>query len=308
MIGWGQYLMVLLLGRLFTLMSAPSYQGSLGGVMLGTVLAVAAEGVLLLPILLIKADGNSIVIRLGRVALGAGLGAVALFTAYRFGVLAREAFFSPPSLILMVLLIIAVCAVGAAMGREALARAGGIVLPLALLMVALVTALALAGYFVGGGSALPKLSHSPAAPFYAITLGEVARGLLGEIFNSGEVLLAIAWAPYVRLQKDGMVKKSLVKGVYGFLGGKLLLLLLAQLLVTMVLGDYARCRDFPFFTLGAYMQVGSAQRLDAVYLLLWTLSGVVYLSAVITGSVSAFRWAGLNLPEKSREKGLEGKG
>ena len=77
------------------------------------------------------------------------------------------------------------------------------------------------------------------------------------------------------------VKNKFTKGVYSYLGIKLILLEVVAYLCVAVLGPYVEICEFPFFKIGAYSKTQFVQRLDPLYMVEWTLCAVITVSLYI---------------------------
>lgn len=101
------------------------------------------------------------------------------------------------------------------------------------------------------------------------------RNLLREVYDSlgrsVEMTALVFLLPHVKSNKAG--------SSYGYLTVKLVFTELSALVVTAVLGNYARGLSMPFYTLSTYARTSVVERFDSIYMLVWTIA--VFLKVVV---------------------------
>lgn len=279
-IGWGQLLLLLLMCRVFTLMTFS--HGTERGLTVQTTAAVistAIQAVLLIPITLLKGSVTRIAMEKNRAAGTFTAVLYLLFflfytvkAALRFRRFLSERFFENAGSLLWLAALLVVCAYCARLGIEALGRSGVLL-------------------FWLFAAALAVMTFSSAGDFDMANLvfGEpVSDGLFGAVLEdlsrNGEICAAAVLA--------GQVRDRLRCGLYGLLAAKLALIEAVIMLVTAVLGDFAAYTDYPFLTVGTFGGTGFIQRGDAFYLIVWTITAVLnialflHISAGLMGDIS----------------------
>lgn len=144
------------------------------------------------------------------------------------------------------------------LGIEAAARSAAVVFGLFIVMLLIVIP-ATAGDF--------EISNYYTVPIRSDSL---FQGILDGISRSDETVLLILIMPYL--------KEKIGKAVYGFLGMKLVFIEGIIICCMLLLGGYMTASPFSFFTMCRYAKTAFIERLDAVYLVVWTLMGVIKLS------------------------------
>ena len=71
------------------------------------------------------------------------------------------------------------------------------------------------------------------------------------------------------------------KNAFRAIAGKFAVTVAVTSAVLLALGDYAYISSYPFLDLGSAAGVRFLQRIDAVYMMLWTITAVISLSAQI---------------------------
>lgn len=267
-IGWGQLLLLLLMCRVFTLMTFSQHTGDTLTVrMTAAVISTAIQAVLLIPAVLLR---DSVT----RAAMGrsraAGVFAAVLYLLFflfytlggvmRFRGFLSDRFFRDSGGILWLAVLLAVCAYCARLGTEALGRSG------VLLFWLFAAALVIMTISSAGDFDMTNLIFGE--PVSDSLFPAVAE----DLSRNGEICAAVLLA--------GHVRSGLRCGVYGLLASKLILIEAVILLITAVLGDFAMYTDYPFLTVGTFngMDGGFIQRGDALYLIVWTVTAVVNVS------------------------------
>lgn len=281
MIGYGQLLMLFLLGRMFTLMTAvPFTRLEAGGPwMAGILLSTALQGLLLFPVILWarqhpgrslfapfekNGKGNLLLSLTGFVLLLLLLaGRMADFSIY------LKTTFSPGAGPLLTAVVLAlVCGYGAYLGIQGIARASTVVLALGAAAVVFLAVIS-----------IPKASLSRFAGAYGFHTPAVLQAALEDFSRSGEWLAA--GVLLCRLRDPSAVRK----GGFGSLAGRLVLTEGVGLLLCVVLGGYAVASvsgvQYPFFALGQYLHPGDFMRLDGLYIMLWSLTAVLHISLLL---------------------------
>ncbi|MCM1329068.1 MAG: GerAB/ArcD/ProY family transporter [Ruminococcus sp.] len=266
-IGWGQFLLLLFMCRVFTLMTFVPMAGG-GNLSVQTTAAVIStvvQAVLLIPIVLLKNSVTETALAKNR-ACGVVTAAVYLlfFLFYavnslmHFQKFLSARFFRDSGEIVMLAVLLAVCVYCACLGVEALGR-GGVLLFWLFLAALIIMALYSAGDF-----------DVTNLIFGSVGEDSLVNAVMDDLARNGEICAAAFLAKHVR--------DKLRCGVYGLLASKLLLTEAVILLITAVLGDFARLTDYPFLTVGTFGGAGFIQRGDALYLIVWTVTAVVNIS------------------------------
>lgn len=268
-IGWGQLLLLLLMCRVFTLMTFSQHTDDVLTVrMTAAVISTAIQAVLLIPAVLLR---DSVT----RAAMGksraAGIFAAFLYLLFflfytlngvmRFRGFLSDRFFRDTGGILWLAILLAVCAYCARLGTEALGRSG------VLLFWLFAAALVIMTISSAGDFDMTNLVFGEPVSDSLFT------AVLEDLSRNGEICAAVFLA--------GHVRSRLRCGVYGLLASKLILIEAVILLITAVLGDFAAYTDYPFLTVGTFNGMGGGgfiQRGDAFYLIVWTVTAVVNVS------------------------------
>lgn len=267
-IGWGQFLLLLFMCRVFTLMTfvpMSANGGDLTMQMTAAVIGTVIQAVLLIPIVLLKKSVTQAALEKNRFCgiLTAGL-YLLFFLFYtvssllHFQKFLSARFFQSSGSIIMLAVLLAVCVYCASLGVEALGRSG------VLLFWLFVAALIIMVLYSAQDFDLTNLI------FGKLEEKNLFTAVMDDISRNGEICAAAFLAKHVR--------EKLRCGVYGLLASKLLLTEAVTLLITAVLGDFSQLTDYPFLTVGTFGGTGFIQRGDALYLIVWTITAVINIS------------------------------
>lgn len=280
-IGWGQLLLMLLMCRVFTLMTFVPFARDGEGLSLrltAAAVSAAVQAVLLIPVVLLKRSVTETLLENNRIC---GVIAAALYLLYflfytansllHFQNFLNSRFFPNADSILWIGVLLLICVYCACLGTEALGRSA-----VMLFWIFAAALIAMAFSSVGDADAvnlyLEKFSPS-----------NLASAVLDDLARSGEICLAAFLA--------GRVRDRLRCGVYGFLASKLAIVEAVLLMIAAVLGDFAMLTDYPFLAMGTFGGREFIQRGDALYLIVWTITAVInitlflHISAELLGEV-----------------------
>ncbi|MCC8191739.1 MAG: GerAB/ArcD/ProY family transporter [Ruminococcus sp.] len=103
-----------------------------------------------------------------------------------------------------------------------------------------------------------------------LTASSLWQGISDGVSRSDEVVVLVLIMPYLR--------DKICKAVYGFSGAKLIVIEGIIICCMLLLGGYMSASPFSFFTMCKYANTAFIERLDAVYLFVWTCMGAIKLS------------------------------
>ncbi len=83
-----------------------------------------------------------------------------------------------------------------------------------------------------------------------------------------------------------------------FVTAKYFIVTLIIFFYSSILGSFARVGQLPFFHLSSYSDTSIVARFDPIFLVVWTMTGTVYLSALIWASATAVGYAVPNVSQK----------
>ncbi|MCX4256349.1 MAG: GerAB/ArcD/ProY family transporter [Oscillospiraceae bacterium] len=264
-IGWGQFLLLLFMCRVFTLMTFVPFARDGEGLSLrltAAAVSTAVQAALLIPVVLLGRSATSVILDKNNIC---GTVAAALYLLFflfytanslmHFQRFLSARFFPYADSLLWIAVILAVCVYCACLGTEALGRSA------VLLFWIFIIALAAMVFSSAGDADSANLYFEPLD----------ARGLfsavLDDLSRNGEICAAAFLA--------GRVRDKLRCGVYGFLTAKLVLAETVMLLIAAVLGDFAVLSDYPFLALGTFGGERFIQRSDSLYLIVWTITAAL---------------------------------
>lgn len=267
-IGWGQFLLLLFMCRVFTLMTFVPFAANGDNLtlqMTAAVISTVIQAVLLIPIVLLKRSVTETALAKNRFC-GIIIAAVYLlfFLFYtvnsllHFQKFLSVRFFKDSGNIIMLAVLLAVCVYCACLGVEALGRSG------VLLFWLFIAALIIMVLYSAQDFDMTNLI------FGRIRENDIFTAVMDDIARNGEICAAAFLAKHVR--------EKLRCGVYGLLASKLILIEAVTLLITAVLGNFARLTDYPFLTVGTFGGTGFIQRGDSFFLIVWTITAVINIS------------------------------
>ena len=266
-----QLLLLLFLSRLFMTITFFSLDDSdSASIILPFAASVLVEVILFIPaILLYKIHPNeNVIISAFKVNKALGIILICIYSIFltfmvfktvRFFLYFFETEFSALLPIVWVgVILIAASIYVAYLGIEAAARSAAVVFGLFIVML-LIVIFATADDF--------ELSNYYTVP---LTSNRLFQGILDGISRSDETVILILITPYL--------KEKICRAIYGYLGLKLVFIEGIIICCMLLLGGYMIASPFSFFTMCQYAKTAFIERLDAVYLIVWTLMGVIKLS------------------------------
>lgn len=167
--------------------------------------------------------------------------------------------------IVVIVALILVAVYAANMGLEVIARVAAIVAFIFVINLVLVIS------SVPGGYDLYKLQI--AVPYFKNPAKDFTKAVIDEIGRSADLVALVFFLPHVN--------KKPAKGVYTFLGLKLLVSEVILFVVTTVLGHYADYSDIPFDEVAAYSKTKIIERFDSIVLMTWTLATFIKVALLL---------------------------
>lgn len=254
--------------RVFTLMTFVTMSSNDGGLslqMTAAVIGTVIQAILLIPIVMLKKSVTETALSKNRFF---GIFIAALYLLFflfytvnsllHFQKFLSARFFQNSGSIIMLAVLLAVCVYCASLGVEALSRSG------VLLFWLFIAALIIMVLYSVQDIDLTNLI------FEKLEKNNLFTAVMYDLSRNGEICAAAFLAKHVR--------EKLRCGVYGLMASKLLLIEAVTLLITAVLGDFAKLTDYPFLTVGTFGGTGFIQRGDALYLIVWTVTAVINIS------------------------------
>ena len=169
-------------------------------------------------------------------------------------------FFKTESMVVMLIVLLAVCVYCACCGVEGLARSAVITLLIFVIMLAVMS--------------VTSAQNFNTDNFY--TAG-IEKGLLTAVMDdlarNSEIIAAVFLVKYI--------KDRTKCAMYGLLTAKLAVTEIISVLIIGVLGDFARLTEYPLLSVGSYAGADLFQRNDSLYLVLWTISAVLTIGFFI---------------------------
>lgn len=279
-IGWGQFLLLLFMCRVFTLMTFVPFAQDGGGLSLrltAAAVSTAIQAVLLIPVVMLKKSATGAVLEKNRVCGAVAAALYLLFFLFytansllHFQSFLSARFFPYADSLLWIAVMLAVCVYCACLGTEALGRSA------VLLFWLFILTLIAMGVSSAGEADPANLYFAP------LKSDGLFRAVIDDLSRNGEICAAAFLAGRVRPTEqtvsDGKKRGGLRCGVYGLLASKLVLAEAVMLTVAAVLGDFASLTDYPFLALGTFGGERFIQRGDSLYLIVWTVTAVLNVS------------------------------
>ncbi len=250
-----------------TITNSPGLQTreNMQNIILGAPLALAAAALGAAPLLLLNAKYPTLsVLDLTYYHMGKYAGAVAsvlyaVFFLYapslavaRYNLYIQTTMLPQASVLLLSAAVAVTACYGAFMGIEALARASGLIFAAVLISLIFIF------------SALtPELDMRNFGPFGQQGTAAVAEEALTIVSGLMEIAVLAIILPLVK-------GKRVKRGFFLWIAGEVVTVALVAFFVVGVLGTYTGMQMFPFYTVSTVAQVGSLQRLDALYAAIWT--------------------------------------
>ncbi len=275
-ISFGQFLIVLLICRIFTLMTFSSeYSHSIQ--IPAAVISIIIQAIILIPIVIFgklyphKDVSEVICEKNGFFGYVVTLLYLIFFIFYTINIVLcfmeflTLRFFPEENNISMLLILMAVCIYCGYCGIEGISRSSSIVLVLFIIMLIIM--------------AISSASNFDILNFYSYkNKNDLLGAVLEDLARNSEITAAAF------LIKN--VKSRIRCALYGLLAAKLTVTEIISAMIISVLGDYAQFTKYPFLSVGSYAGVGIFQRYDSLYLILWTISAVITISLFISVSAS----------------------
>ena len=273
MIGWGQLLLLLLMCRIFTLMTFVPLiaEGrSLTVQLAAAAISTAIQAVILIPIVILHQGVTETAIRKNK---GLGIFAALLYFVFflfytvnslmHFQNFLNARFFPSAESSLWIGALLIVCVYCGCLGIEALGRSA------VLLFWLFAISLIIMGISSAGDFDFANLSLSVkySNGLFSAVMDDLAR--------NGEICAAAFLAGHV---EEKLRKGSLRYGIYGLLAAKLAAVAVVSVLIAAVLGDFASLTDYPFLTVGTFGGTRFIQRGDSLYLIVWTVTAVINIA------------------------------
>lgn len=264
-IGWGQFLLLLFMCRVFTFMTFVPLiaEGrSLTVQLEAAVISALIQGLLLIPVAMLRRGVTETAIAKNKAA---GICAAVLYFVFfifysvnsllHFRDFLSSRFFPTAESSLWIGILLIVCVYCAGLGIEALGRSA--VLLFWLFIVSVIVMLISSSKDI-----------DPANLSFSVKYSEdLFSAVLDDLSRSGEICAAAFLAKNV--------SSKLRRGIYGLLAAKLALTAGISVLIAAVLGDFAELTDYPFLTVGTFGGTGFIQRGDSLYLIVWTVTAVI---------------------------------
>lgn len=289
-IGWGQFLLLLFMCRVFTLMTFVPFARDGEGLSLrltAAAVSTAIQAVLLIPVVMLKKSATEVILEKNKAC---GMIAAALYLLFflfytvnsllHFQSFLSARFFPYADSLLWIGVILIICVYCACLGTEALGRSA--VLLFWIFIAALIA------------MSISSSREIDAANLYfdSIKPDGFFRAVIEDLSRNGEICAAAFLAGRVRSAEqavsDGRKHGNLRCGVYGFLASKLVLAETVMLLIAAVLGDFAELTNYPFLALGTFGGERFIQRGDSLYLIVWTITAVLNVSLFLHISAELF--------------------
>ena len=285
-IGWGQFLLLLFMCRVFTLMTFVPFARDGEGLSLrltAAAVSTAVQAVLLIPVAILKKSVTEVILGKNKAC---GIIAAALYLLFflfytvnsllHFQSFLSARFFPYADSLVWIGVILIICVYCACLGTEALGRSA------VLLFWIFIAALIAMGFSSAREIDLTNLYFDP------IGANGLFRAVIEDLSRNGEICAAAFLAGRVRSNEqagsseqavpDGKKHGNLRCGVYGLLASKLVLAEVVMLIIAAVLGDFAALTDYPFLALGTFGGERFIQRADSLYLVVWTITAVLNVS------------------------------
>lgn len=279
-IGWGQFLLLLFMCRVFTLMTFVPFARDGEGLSLrltAAAVSTAVQAILLIPTVILKKSATEVLLEKNKAC---GIVAAALYIMFfmfwtvnsllHFQSFLSARFFPYADSLLWIGVILIICVYCACLGTEALGRSA------VLLFWVFIAALIAMSVSSAKEIDTANLYFDPIKP------NGLFRAVIEDLSRNGEICAAVFLAGRVRSAEqavpDGKKHGNLRCGVYGVLASKLVLAETVMLLIAAVLGDFAALADYPFLALGTFGGERFIQRSDSLYLIVWTVTAVLNVS------------------------------
>lgn len=275
-IGYGQLLILLLMCRVFTVMTYVPLIGkgyTLSTQLIAIVLSVVIQAILVIPVIYLNKANPSMSVTSSAYGINKYLGVAysilyfVYFVVYasnsvlRFQRFIIIRFYPEANRYLWLAVFVIVCVYCAYLGIEGIARSSVFVFLIFIAMVVLMLLMSCRDIDISNYYFDVNYSNS----IYSAVIEDLSR--------NGEIVALAFLMKYV--------KKGLRCSAYGYIASKLIMLEFVTFLIITVLGDFASLTDYPFMEVGSYAGVRLIQRLDAIYMVVWTITAVINIALFI---------------------------
>lgn len=274
-ISFGQALILLLICRVFTLMTFVPLLGegyTFSTQLAAAVISILIQAVIIIPIILFsnacpeKTVTGAIIERHKGLGIAVSVIYLIFFLFYTINAVLHFMrflslrFFKTESMAVLLIILLAVCVYCACCGIEGIARSGVITLIFFIIMLAVMTASSAQNFNTDN--------------FYT---ANVEKGLftavIEDLARNSEITAAVF------LVKN--IKDRTKCAMYGLLTAKLAVTEITSALIIGVLGDFARLTEYPLLSVGSCAGAELFRRSDSLYLVLWTISAVITIGFFI---------------------------
>lgn len=275
-ISWGQLLILLLLCRVFTLMTfvplvANGYTPTTQ--ILAAVFSIAFQAVIIIPLVILghKFPNKSItelIIEKNRfLGIITSILYFAFFIFYstnaviHFERFITARFFPTSGEYIWAGIFLAVCAYCASLGIEGLSRSAVLIF-LVFIVSIIIISITSAPYF------------DTTNYYYDESYKDnLLYAVLDDLARNGEIIALAFLCKYIN--------KKFKCSSYGLLASKLIVSLIASFLIILVLGEFTALTDYPLLSVSSYAGIRFLQRIDSIFMVLWTITSVIAVSLFI---------------------------
>ena len=284
-ISWGQILILLLICRIFTLMTfVPLISDGYNfpTQIIASVIATVIQAIAVIPLILFSKAYPEQTVTAAVMKKNKFWGYIVsivyllFFLTYtinsvlHFIKFLNDRFFPESNVTIMMIILLAVGVYCAHCGIEGISRSSVIVFVLFIIMLFIMVITASQNFSM--------------INYYAADYDDnLFNAVMEDLSRNSEIVVAAF------VVKN--IKSCFKCSIYGFLASKLIITELITMLIIGVLGDFAKLTDYPFMTVGSYAGTELFQRNDSLYLILWTIIAVInislfmYISAGLTEEI-----------------------
>lgn len=261
-----QLFCLLLLSRGVLSVACGAFGGNIGSAALSAAIALIASILLSIPVLYLGKDGTA-ELQSGAGRAVSGIYAIYFFysvcvTMSMFTVLREETSGMRISVILVPILMAAAAVYASYKGIEAIARCG------ALILFAVASAFVLLCL-----SLIPKSDMLNLPPLGSYKVADIIDNAVIMVGEQSCIPAILFIYPHIK----GSVKKPTVLWLFVLFACVIFL----SLFITSILGDYALSQPFPVYSWARLSSFGVLQRLDSIFLAVWTAGVFVRLSLLL---------------------------
>lgn len=274
-ISFGQALILLLICRIFTLMTFVPLLGegyTFPTQLAAAVISILIQAVIIIPIILFskacpeKTVTGAIIERHKGLGIAAAVLYLLFFLFYavnavlHFMRFLNLRFFKTENMAVLLIILLAVCIYCACCGIEGIARSSVITLIFFIIMLIVMAASSAQNFNTDN--------------FYTTNVEKgLFTAVMEDLARNSEITAAVF------LVKN--IKDRTKCAMYGLLTAKLAVTEITSALIIGVLGDFARLTEYPLLSVGSYAGADLFQRNDSLYLVLWTISAVITIGFFI---------------------------